>query len=35
LVCNPCDQVHCVRPENRCVNLISITAVKLAIEEVF
>jgi ADP-heptose:LPS heptosyltransferase len=35
LACNPCDQVHCVRPENRCVNLISIAAVKLAIEKVF
>ena len=35
LACNPCDQIHCIRPENRCVNLISVAAVKLAIDKVF
>ncbi|MBL7838226.1 MAG: glycosyltransferase family 9 protein [Bacteroidetes bacterium] len=27
LECNPCDQVHCVRPENPCIQLIDIHEV--------
>lgn len=34
LECNPCDQVHCVRPENPCMNLITIEQVKMAVNEV-
>jgi len=31
LECNPCDQVHCVRPENPCISLVSKEDAKAAI----
>lgn len=34
LDCNPCDQVHCVRPENPCINLISFDMVRGAVNEI-
>jgi ADP-heptose:LPS heptosyltransferase len=34
LDCNPCDQIHCVRPENPCMHLITVAEVKAAIEKV-
>ena len=32
LECNPCDQVHCVHPENPCIQRISIDEVQSKIE---
>ncbi len=32
LECNPCDQVHCVHPDNPCINRISIEEVKEKVE---
>jgi ADP-heptose:LPS heptosyltransferase len=34
LDCNPCDQVHCVRPSDRCIDRISVTLVRLAVNGV-
>jgi ADP-heptose:LPS heptosyltransferase len=34
LDCNPCDQSHCVRPSDRCIDRISFAAVQLAVNEV-
>ena len=34
LDCNPCDQIHCVRPSDRCIDRISFAAVQLAVSEV-
>lgn len=34
LDCNPCDQVHCVRPENPCINLVTLMEVEEKIEEI-
>jgi ADP-heptose:LPS heptosyltransferase len=34
LDCNPCDQIHCVRPSDRCIDRISLASVQLAIFEV-
>lgn len=34
LDCNPCDQVHCVRPENTCMDLITEMEVELKIKEI-
>lgn len=33
LDCNPCDQIHCVRPENTCMDLITILEVEQKIAE--
>ncbi|MBC7383558.1 MAG: glycosyltransferase family 9 protein [Bacteroidia bacterium] len=33
LECNPCDQIHCVHPENPCIQRISLNEVKLKITE--
>ena len=32
LECNPCDQVHCVQPENRCIDITQVSDVLNAIE---
>lgn len=34
LDCNPCDQIHCVRPSDRCIDRISLVSVQLAVSEV-
>jgi ADP-heptose:LPS heptosyltransferase len=34
LDCNPCDQIHCVRPSDRCIDRIGLAAVQLAVNEV-
>lgn len=34
LNCNPCDQVHCVRPENPCINLVTLLEVEQNISEI-
>jgi len=34
LDCNPCDQIHCVRPSDRCIDRISLASVQLAASEV-
>lgn len=34
LECNPCDQVHCIRPENKCIDLISMAEVLQAHSEI-
>lgn len=34
LPCNPCDQVHCVQPENPCIRLVQVNEVMKAVEEV-
>ena len=34
LDCNPCDQIHCVRQSDRCIDRISFAAVQLAVSEV-
>jgi ADP-heptose:LPS heptosyltransferase len=34
LDCNPCDQIHCVRPSDRCIDRISVASVQLAVNEV-
>jgi ADP-heptose:LPS heptosyltransferase len=34
LDCNPCDQIHCVRPSDRCIDRISLASVQLAVSEV-
>ncbi len=34
LDCNPCDQIHCVRPSDRCIDRISFASVQLAVSEV-
>ncbi len=34
LYCNPCDQIHCVRPSDRCIDRISLASVQLAVIEV-
>jgi len=28
LDCNPCDQIHCVQPENRCIDMITVLEVR-------
>lgn len=33
LECNPCDQIHCVRPENPCINLVTLIEVEEKIAE--
>ena len=35
LDCNPCDQIHCVRPSDRCIDRISLASVQMAVSEVF
>jgi ADP-heptose:LPS heptosyltransferase len=32
--CNPCDQIHCVRPSDRCIDRITLASVQLAVSEV-
>ncbi|NUM30752.1 MAG: glycosyltransferase family 9 protein [Bacteroidetes bacterium] len=32
LDCNPCDQIHCVRPDNPCINLVTVDEVISEIE---
>jgi ADP-heptose:LPS heptosyltransferase len=32
LECNPCDQVHCVHPDNPCIDRITMEEVKIKIE---
>ncbi len=34
LDCNPCDQIHCVRPSDRCIDRIGLASVQLAVSEV-
>ena len=34
LKCNPCDQIHCVQPENPCIEMISNDHVRGAINEI-
>lgn len=34
LGCNPCDQIHCVRPSDRCIDRITLGLVQLAVAEV-
>ena len=34
LDCNPCDQIHCVRPSDRCIDRISLSSIQLAVSEV-
>ena len=34
LDCNPCDQVRCVRPSDRCIDRIGLGAVQLAVDGV-
>ena len=34
LPCNPCDQVHCIHPENPCISRITIEEAKEALAEV-
>jgi ADP-heptose:LPS heptosyltransferase len=34
LDCNPCDQIHCVRPSDRCIDRIGLAAVQLAVNDV-
>jgi ADP-heptose:LPS heptosyltransferase len=31
LPCNPCDQVHCIHPDNPCINQITIEDAKNAL----
>lgn len=33
LNCNPCDQVHCVQPKNRCIDITQVAEVLQAIEQ--
>ncbi len=33
LDCNPCDQIHCVRPSDRCVDRVSFVSVQLSVNE--
>jgi ADP-heptose:LPS heptosyltransferase len=34
LECNPCDQIHCVQPENPCIEMITNDQVRGAINEI-
>jgi ADP-heptose:LPS heptosyltransferase len=34
LNCNPCEQIHCVRPSDRCIDRIGLASVQLAVSEV-
>ncbi len=34
LPCNPCDQIHCVQPDDLCINRISVEEVKEKIAEI-
>ena len=34
LKCNPCDQIHCVQPDNPCIKMISFDAVRGAVNEI-
>ena len=34
LDCNPCDQIHCVRTSDRCIDRIGLAAVQLEVNEV-
>jgi ADP-heptose:LPS heptosyltransferase len=34
LDCNPCVQIHCVRPSDRCIDRIGLAAVQLAVNDV-
>jgi hypothetical protein len=34
LDCNPCDQIHCVRQNSRCIDQIGLAEVQLAVNEV-
>jgi ADP-heptose:LPS heptosyltransferase len=34
LSCNPCDQVHCIHPENPCISRISVEEAEAALTEV-
>jgi ADP-heptose:LPS heptosyltransferase len=34
LDCNPCDQIHCVRPENPCINLVTQIEVQETISKI-
>lgn len=33
LECNPCDQIHCVRPESPCIDLATLAEVEMMVEE--
>jgi ADP-heptose:LPS heptosyltransferase len=33
LDCNPCDQIHCVRQNDRCIDRISLASVQLGVNE--
>jgi len=33
LDCNPCDQIHCVRPHDICINRITVKEVELMVDE--
>lgn len=35
LECNPCDQITCVRPNDRCIDRISVEEVKSAVDLIF
>jgi hypothetical protein len=35
LECNPCDQVHCVHPENPCIQRITHEEVREKVNELF
>jgi ADP-heptose:LPS heptosyltransferase len=34
LDCNPCDQIHCVRQNDRCIDRIGLAAVQLSVNDV-
>src|SRR5690606_14559545 len=34
LPCNPCDQIHCVHPENPCISRIEVNDVLRKIDEI-
>jgi ADP-heptose:LPS heptosyltransferase len=34
LGCNPCEQIHCVSPSDRCIDRIGLAAVKFAVNDV-
>jgi len=35
LPCNPCDQIHCVRPNDSCMDMIKVEDVKKQVSELF
>jgi len=34
LDCNPCDQIHCVRPDNPCISMVKVDDVLESIDEI-